>query len=147
MRQRSLVLKASGTNAHLIQYLIQDAQILEDLTTSHKKQIQTIQLFQSEYSNDVWRVTYEQPSKDIERQIGDIQRAVKVFDESVQQEITVLSETSRNIIQLVYLEHDSPRITLIRNQEFSLTAINEAQKSTSTNRSLKRLSWVTVCEA
>jgi hypothetical protein len=29
-------------------------------------------------------------------------------------------------------------------QEFSLTSIAEAQKSTSMNRSMKRLSWITV---
>ena len=94
-------MKSSGTNARLIEYLIKDAQLIEDLTTTHDKQIQTIRSFQSEYSSDAWRVTYEEPLEDVRQRLSDVQIDVDIFDRKARDEIKVLNDISRNIIQLV----------------------------------------------
>ena len=104
-QQRSEVLQSSGTNIHLIQFLIKDAQLLEDIEANHKLQVETLKSFQSEYSSKPWRITYEQPSEEVEELINEVRNTTKEFDRTVQDELNAFSDVSRNIIQLVRFQH------------------------------------------
>ena len=80
--------------------------------------------------------------------IGELERfgaAVSEFCKYLAAGVKNLRDTSQELIGLVSQvktpnEHSGDR----KLQEFNLTSIREAQKSTSTSVSMKRLSWITV---
>ncbi|MCJ1449399.1 MAG: Ankyrin-2 [Stictis urceolatum] len=60
---RAEVLSSGGTKPGLVKYLIEDAQKLDDVKANHKKAIETIQSFLSQYLSDSWRSFHEEPFK------------------------------------------------------------------------------------
>ncbi|KAF7510343.1 hypothetical protein GJ744_006839 [Endocarpon pusillum] len=122
---RGKVLRWSGNNPSLIRLLLEDAQLLELLKSNLKKQVQSLLSFHSDY--DAWGALHEQ-SNDLKTELMNrFKDEIQSMGKECEETLAVLWDSSQNIIQL----------------EFNLTSITEAQKSTSTNRSMKRLSWIT----
>ncbi|KAF7506301.1 hypothetical protein GJ744_011874 [Endocarpon pusillum] len=124
---RSRVLRSSGNDTNLIGHLLTEVQLLEALHENLKKQVERLYAFRRQYLSESWRVLYEQPSDQIQEEMRKFENEIEVLNKDGEEKNKYLTNLSQNIIQL----------------EFNLTSISEAQKSTSTNRSLKRLTWVT----
>ncbi|ERF69382.1 hypothetical protein EPUS_05927 [Endocarpon pusillum Z07020] len=124
---RSKVVKLSGNNPDLIGYLLNEVQLLEALHNNLKKQLETLQTFHRQYLSDSWKVLYEQPSDQVREVMDKFRDEIEILEKNGENKVKSLTDLSQNVIQL----------------EFNLTSISEAQKSTSTNRSLKRLTWIT----
>ncbi|KAI0399537.1 ankyrin repeat-containing domain protein [Xylaria palmicola] len=120
-RSRLDVLRNGGDNPQLIQDLLSDATVIENIAESHAEIVRSLKnLFGSveRMQKGPWRLD--------EDALEESKRMMKQLE--VQgEELCMLLEKSQSIIQL----------------EFNLVSILEAQRSTTTNRSLKRLTWVT----
>ncbi|KAL2176976.1 uncharacterized protein P884DRAFT_270336 [Thermothelomyces heterothallicus CBS 202.75] len=124
-KMRTELLRASGGDPRLIRDLLGDAQLWDLLGRSCNRQIAELKAFQKAYGSKPWTAFHED-----EHVLED----VKTFGENIQElereygdGLKTLADTSRDLIQL----------------EFNLTSIAEAQKSRTTNLSMKRLSWIT----
>ncbi|KAJ2985995.1 hypothetical protein NUW58_g5242 [Xylaria curta] len=113
-RSRLDVLRNGGANPRLLQRLLSDATVIEHLAESHTNIVRSLaHLLESIESLQWWSL------QDSREKLKDLMTR--------REELRVLLDKSQSIIQL----------------EFNLTSILEAQRSTTTNRSLKRLTWVT----
>ncbi|KAM0145600.1 hypothetical protein ACHAPG_011547, partial [Botrytis cinerea] len=124
---RSMVLKSGGNDQNLVQELLKDAQLLELLIANLKKQVNKFRIFKQQYTSDAWRVLHEHTPGQLKEEMDKVDSEIQKLKEGCERRLTDFTNSSQNIIQL----------------EFNLTSIAEAQKSTRTNRSMKRLSWIT----
>ncbi|KAM0172531.1 hypothetical protein ACHAPF_007410 [Botrytis cinerea] len=124
---RSMVLKSGGNDQNLVQELLKDAQLLELLIANLKKQVNKFRIFKQQYTSDAWRVLHEHTPGQLKEEMDKVDSEIQKLREGCERRLTDFMNSSQNIIQL----------------EFNLTSIAEAQKSTRTNRSMKRLSWIT----
>ncbi|KAI0165308.1 hypothetical protein GGR52DRAFT_558281 [Hypoxylon sp. FL1284] len=117
---RSQVVQHSGDNPRLLSRLLYDAQILERIAENHKNLVGDLNSLVQSLSafHDPWKLS-EDSLKKVMTKVNELSQLDRTVHE--------LEEKLQSIIQL----------------EFNLSSILEAQRSTSTNRSLKRLSWIT----
>ncbi|KAI0437057.1 ankyrin repeat-containing domain protein [Xylaria telfairii] len=118
---RLKVLEKRGRNEDLLDRLLTDATVIELMTEDHTHIVRSLmELIKNAggLEDGPWRL-----SKQAQKESN---KAVKRL-EACERTLRTLLERSQNIIQL----------------EFNLASILEARRSTSTNRSLKRLTWVT----
>ncbi|KAK4232843.1 hypothetical protein C8A03DRAFT_19953 [Achaetomium macrosporum] len=125
MTKRTELLRANGGDPRLIQDLLGDAQLWDLLGRSCNRQIAELEAFQNAYGSKPWAALHED---------GHVHEDLKAFGESIEDlkkeygnGLRTLADTSQDLIQL----------------EFNLASIAEAQKSRTTNLSMKRLSWIT----
>ncbi|KAI1171509.1 ankyrin repeat-containing domain protein [Nemania sp. FL0916] len=115
------VLRNAGGNESLIQSLLSDATVIERMTGNHGRIVQSLARFISHAESrqkGLWNLSGER----LQMSKGNL-----AGFQGHREALRELLEKSQDIIQL----------------EFNLASILEARKSTSTNRSLKRLTWVT----
>ncbi|KAI0551042.1 ankyrin repeat-containing domain protein [Xylaria curta] len=115
------VLRNGGRNEGLLPRLLSDATIIEYMTENHAHIVRSLTGLidcVAELQDGPWKL-----SKQAENVSRERIRRLEAHRETLRE----LLERSQNIIQL----------------EFNLASILEARRSTSTNRSLKRLTWVT----
>ena len=104
-QQRARVLRSGGDDSGLIQYLIRDAQLLDDIKTNQKEQMEILRSFQSQYLSNPWKTAHEQPLEEVKRRVNEIQSEVEKLGQAVQDELGALFDMSQNIIQLVMLPY------------------------------------------
>ncbi|MCJ1468852.1 Ankyrin-2 [Pseudocyphellaria aurata] len=131
---RTRVLQSNGTDSKLIKSLLRDARLWGILSKLLEDQIKVLRSVQGSYENNSWvlykegKELYKEGKNNLEhRQIREFEKETNDLSTKVQTQLGDLTATSQTLIQL----------------EFNLTSIAEAQKSTSMNRSMKRLSWIT----
>ncbi|KAI1123256.1 ankyrin repeat-containing domain protein [Nemania abortiva] len=115
------VLKNGGRNEPLLHRLLSDATVIEYMTENHAHIVRSLTKLIDDVAglqNGPWKLS-EGARKNGKERI----ESFKAHRET----LIELREKSQNIIQL----------------EFNLASILEARRSTSTNRSMKRLTWVT----
>ncbi|KAI1742086.1 ankyrin repeat-containing domain protein [Xylaria scruposa] len=115
------VLRNGGRSEGLLPRLLSDATVIEYMTENHAHIVRSLTGlidYVAKLQDGPWKLS-EQAEKDCREKI----KSLKAHRETLRE----LLERSQNIIQL----------------EFNLASILEARRSTSTNRSLKRLTWVT----
>ncbi|KAI0857930.1 ankyrin repeat-containing domain protein [Xylaria cubensis] len=115
------VLRNSGRNEGLLPRLLSDATVIEYMTENHAHIVRSLTGLidcVAQLQDGPWKLS-KQAEKDGREGI----KRLAAHRETLRE----LLERSQNIIQL----------------EFNLASILEARKSTSTNRSMKRLTWVT----
>ncbi|KAJ5817114.1 ankyrin-2 [Penicillium robsamsonii] len=128
--KRTELLRANGRSPRLIRDLLGDAQLWDLLRRSCNKQIAELMAFQNEYDSQslvVLRDNGSTGSEERKKAMVIFQDQINRLEEVYSEGLKALMETSKDLIQL----------------EFNLTSISEAQKSASTNKSMKRLSWIT----
>ncbi|CRL24611.1 DNA methylase, N-6 adenine-specific, conserved site [Penicillium camemberti] len=128
--KRTELLRANGRNPRLIRDLLGDAQLWDLLRRSCNKQIAELMEFRNKYESQslaVLRDNESTGSEELNKAMLIFQNQINRLEEVYSEGLKALMETSKDLIQL----------------EFNLTSISEAQKSSSTNKSMKRLSWIT----
>jgi hypothetical protein len=146
--KRTELLRARGRDPSLIRDLLGDAQLWDLLIRSCNKQIAELMAFWDSYKSESWAVLRENDSTG-EEQVGEDVKSfwleIAKLEIAYREGLKTLTETSRDLIQLVSISHSCAEEKVLTDlcQEFNLTSISEAQKSTSTNKSMKRLSWIT----
>jgi Mg2+ and Co2+ transporter CorA len=115
--QRPDVLRANGRDPTLIICLLEDANTWITLRRLLHNQVEAVKTFRVDY------IKYGYEHQIIEQ----VAQTIEHFAQVVNLRIDKLDSISTALIQL----------------EFNLTSIREAQKSTTLNRSMKRLTWVT----
>ncbi len=101
LRQRTEVLKSSGTDSDLIQHLLKDALLLEVLKENLQTQVETLQSFHSQYLSEPWRVLHEQPLDQIRVEMAKFGIAIQKLRTTREEELKKLTDSVQNIIQLV----------------------------------------------
>ncbi|KAF2194612.1 hypothetical protein K469DRAFT_774218 [Zopfia rhizophila CBS 207.26] len=125
--KRTELLRSKGNNQSVIQDLLSDAELLDLLSRSLQEQVAELRKFVDIYLSGLWSILHEKGSKKAKEEGQSLMVKRKSLNEGCSERLGTLVELSQNLIQL----------------EFNLTSIAEAQKSTSINRSMKRLSWIT----
>ncbi|KAL9079796.1 MAG: hypothetical protein Q9157_001368 [Trypethelium eluteriae] len=115
-RCRRDILVANGREPDLIVRLLKDANTWIDLRRLLHNQVEVAQSFRLDYD----KYGYEDSA------IDDLAETIEEFARTIHSRIDKLDESSSTLVQL----------------EFNLTSIREAQKSTTLNRSIKRLTWI-----
>ncbi|GAP90977.1 putative multiple ankyrin repeats single kh domain [Rosellinia necatrix] len=118
---RRKVLKEGGGSPQLLQTLLSDATVIEHMTDDHARVLRSLKKLIDDVEHlqeGPWKLSGEYLK-------GSRSRLEKL--EAHREAFRELLERSQGIIQL----------------EFNLASILEARNSTSTNRSMKRLSWTT----
>ena len=115
---------SNGRDSKLISDLLLDARLWGWLRTLSEGQAQTFKTLERNYKTKGWMVLYEEGT---EGRPQSFERETANLTDQMDLKLKGLEAASRELIQL----------------EFNLTSIAEAQKSTSTNVSMKRLSWIT----
>ncbi|RYC61565.1 hypothetical protein CHU98_g4647 [Xylaria longipes] len=131
------VLRNGGRNEDLLHGLLSDATVIEYMTEKHAHIVRSLTRLIDHVAG-----LQSGPWKLSENACQDSREKIKSL-ETHRVALRELVERSQSIIQLVrsWCRYKIPSAYLI--QEFNLASILEARKSTSTNRSLKRLTWVT----
>ena len=101
LRQRTEVLKSSGTDSDLIQHLLKDALLLEVLKENLQTQVETLQSFNSQYLSEPWRVLHEQPLDRIELEMAKFRVEIQKLRTTREEDLKKLTDSVQNIIQLV----------------------------------------------
>ncbi|KAK3900984.1 ankyrin repeat-containing domain protein [Staphylotrichum tortipilum] len=114
---RKRVLRKGGKDPDLIQRLLTDAGLWIDLQGHLKQQVDTAVEFASEYNG----------FDSDEMTLAELPGLIREFNNVVNDKLERLNAKSQELIQT----------------EFNLTSIAEAKHSTSTNNSMKRLTWIT----
>ncbi|KAH6888428.1 hypothetical protein B0T10DRAFT_488158 [Thelonectria olida] len=125
--KRTELLRASGQDPRLIRDLLADAQLWDLLDRNCSKQITDLRAFRDTYFSVSLGVLHENPPEERESFKRLFDEDIHELEKAHRRDVKFLTEASQNLIQL----------------EFNLVSIAEAQKSTSTNTSMKRLSWIT----
>ncbi|KAK4232873.1 hypothetical protein C8A03DRAFT_19934, partial [Achaetomium macrosporum] len=123
-KKRTELLRANGGDPRLIQDLLGDAQLWDLLGRSCNRQIAELKAFQNAYKSKPWAVLHENEDVNDVETFG---KSIEDLEKEYRNGLKTLADTSRDLIQL----------------EFNLASIAEAQKSRTTNLSMKRLSWIT----
>lgn len=151
-KQRREVLASRGSNPQIIRDLLGDALLWDELLNVHTYQVREVKDFMVTYRSSQWSVLRPSTSKAAKPDIHRIEdkRMLSLIDEVYNEKLKAAARTTQDLIQLVrlsvhhYTRHTTEDQFAKRAQEFNLTSILEAQRSTSTNISMKRLSWITV---
>ncbi|KAL3478816.1 ankyrin repeat-containing domain protein [Aspergillus californicus] len=122
---RTSTFHSNGRNNNLVQIHLSDAETWIKFSETHIAQMRYLRSLIESY--DRWPVLQEGAISWLSWKRENLQNEISDAETRVKERIARLTRTSQELIQL----------------EFNLTSIAEAQKSTSTNRSLKRLSWIT----
>ena len=118
---------SNGRDAILIRVLLLDARLWGWLRKLSEGQAQTLRTLQKNYKTRGWTVLHEEGKDITEEKLQSFEQEIKNLTDQMDLKLKGLEAASQELIQL----------------EFNLTSIAEAQKSTSTNVSMKRLSWIT----
>ncbi|MCJ1347475.1 Ankyrin-2 [Peltigera leucophlebia] len=124
---RTRVLVSNGRDSKLIGDLLLDARLWGWLRKLSEGQALTLRTLEKNYKTRGWTVLHEEGKDITEDKIKSFERETDNLTEQMDRKLKSLEAASQELIQL----------------EFNLTSIAEAQKSTSTNISMKRLSWIT----
>ncbi|KAL2820950.1 ankyrin repeat-containing domain protein [Aspergillus cavernicola] len=116
---------SNGRNNNLVKIHLSDAEMWTKFNETHLAQMRYLQSLTESY--DRWPVLQEGAISWLSWKRENLQNEIENAEARVKTRIAHLTRISQELIQL----------------EFNLTSIAEAQKSTSANRSLKRLSWIT----
>ncbi|KAL2871034.1 ankyrin repeat-containing domain protein [Aspergillus lucknowensis] len=125
-KMRTSTFHANGRNNNLVKIHLSDAEMWTKFNETHLAQMRYLRSLTESY--DRWPVLQEGAISWLSWKRENLQSEIENAEARVRERIARLTSTSQELIQLV---------------EFNLTSIAEAQKSTSANRSLKRLSWIT----
>ncbi|KAL5335196.1 cora-like Mg2+ transporter protein-domain-containing protein [Aspergillus crustosus] len=123
--QRTSTFHSNGRNNNLVQIHLSDAEMWTRFNETHLAQMRYLRSLIDSY--DRWPVLQEGAVSWLSWKRENLQSEIEAAEERVKERIRNLTRISQELIQL----------------EFNLTSIAEAQKSTSANRSLKGLSWIT----
>lgn len=115
---------SNGRDSKLISDLLLDARLWGWLRKLSEGQCQTLKTLERNYKIKGWTVLYEEGTA---RKLQSFEQEIVNLTDQMDLKLKGLEVASQELIQL----------------EFNLTSIAEAQKSTSTNVSMKRLSWIT----
>ena len=115
---------SNGRDSKLISDLLLDARLWGWLRKLSEGQGQTLKTLERNYKIKGWTVLYEEGTA---RKPQSFEQEIVNLTDQMDLKLKGLEVASQELIQL----------------EFNLTSIAEAQKSTSTNVSMKRLSWIT----
>lgn len=126
-QQRTRVLVSNGRDSKLIKDLLLDARMWGWLRKLFEGQALTLRTLEGNYKTRGWTVLHEEGKVITEGKLQSFKRETDNLTNQWDKKLKGLEDVSRELIQL----------------EFNLTSIAEAQKSTSTNISMKRLSWIT----
>lgn len=118
---------SNGRDSKLIGDLLLDARLWGWLRKLSEGQALTLRTLEKNYKTRGWTVLHEEGKDITEDKIKSFERETDNLTEQMDRKLKSLEAASQELIQL----------------EFNLTSIAEAQKSTSTNISMKRLSWIT----
>ena len=99
--QRTKILRSSGTDPNLIQYLLNDAQLLEILTTNLTKQIENLQSFRIWYQSEPARALHETPLDEVKARMAELEEATHKLQATSEERLRNLNQASQNMIQLV----------------------------------------------
>lgn len=116
---------SNGRDSELIRDLLLDARLWGWLRKLSEGQTLTLRTFERKYRS--WTVLHEEGKEETEKKLRLFRREINSLTDQMGLKLKGLEAASQELIQL----------------EFNLTSIAEAQKSTSTNVSMKRLSWIT----
>ncbi|GAB1317906.1 hypothetical protein MFIFM68171_08116 [Madurella fahalii] len=127
---RSRILLTKGSDPRVIDTLLQDALVWVRLEAAVQEQLRNFHELQAGYKADPLsknsRTALHERFHD-EDEMTRFNEALESVTKFLNKELDMIKTTSRELIEL----------------EFNLTSIREAQKSTSTSLSMKRLSWIT----
>lgn len=147
---------SNGRDSELIRDLLLDARLWGWLRKLSESQTLILRTFERNYKG--WTVLHEEDKEKIDKKFQFIKRENKSLNDQMDpklQGLEAVSETEKKLrlfrreirsltdqmdLKLKGLEVASQELIQL---EFNLTSIAEAQKSTSTNVSMKRLSWIT----
>lgn len=115
---------SNGRDSKLISDLLLDARLWGWLRKLSEGQGQTLKTLERNYKIKGWTVLYEEGTA---RKLQSFEQEIVNLTDQMDLKLKGLEVASQELIQL----------------EFNQTSIAEAQKSTSTNVSMKRLSWIT----
>lgn len=118
---------SNGRDSKLISDLLLDARLwgwLRKLSEGQGQTLKTLKTLERNYKIKGWTVLYEEGTA---RKLQSFEQEIVNLTDQMDLKLKGLEVASQELIQL----------------EFNLTSIAEAQKSTSTNVSMKRLSWIT----
>ncbi|KAL2822617.1 ankyrin repeat-containing domain protein [Aspergillus granulosus] len=122
---RTMTFHSNGRNNSLVKIHLSDAEMWTRFNETHLAQMRYLRSLIESY--DRWPVLQEGAVSWLSWKRENLQSEIENAETRVRERIARLTKISQELIQL----------------EFNLTSIAEAQKSTSANRSLKRLSWIT----
>ncbi|KAL3428548.1 hypothetical protein BDV09DRAFT_181923 [Aspergillus tetrazonus] len=123
-QMRNRTLDSSGQDPKMIDQHLRDATTWASFDATQSQQAIILQELWETYSTSMWpylKGTWSDQDRDM------FQKEIEKAYARIRKRIARLTQMSQELINL----------------EFSLTSIAEAQKSTSMNRSMKRLSWIT----
>lgn len=118
---------SNGRDAKLIRVLLLDARLWGWLRKLLEGQVSSLKTLQKNYKTRHWTVLHEEGKDITEDKLQSFEREIENLTDQMNPKLKGLETASQELIQL----------------EFNLTSIAEAQKSTSTNVSMNRLSWIT----
>ncbi|CEL09027.1 hypothetical protein ASPCAL12170 [Aspergillus calidoustus] len=122
---RTMTFHSNGRNNNLVKIHLSDAEMWTRFNETHLAQMRYLRSLTDSY--DRWPVLQEGAVSWLSWKRENLTSEIENAETRVRERIARLTKISQELIQL----------------EFNLTSIAEAQKSTSANRSLKRLSWIT----
>ena len=96
-----MILRSSGTDPTLIQYLLIDAQLLEILKENLWRQIETLHLFRDWYQSESARALHELPLDEERKKMCEFEKASDELRTTTETHLKGLTESSQNMIQLV----------------------------------------------
>ncbi|GCB24315.1 protein FMP32, mitochondrial [Aspergillus awamori] len=124
---RTELLIANGKDPNLIRILLHDARLWDQLREISEEQLHALLSLQTIYSRKQWFVMHEGFNSDSD-EWKNFTGTLLQLREHNNEHFDQVTEKSQDLIKL----------------EFNLMSIAEAQKSTSLNKSMKRLSWITL---
>lgn len=118
---------SNGRDSGLIRDLLLDARLWGWLRKLSEGQVLTLRTIEKNYKTRGWTVLHEEGKDITKEKLQVFERELRNLAEQMGPNLKGLEVASQELIQL----------------EFNLTSVAEAQKSTSTSVSMKRLSWIT----
>lgn len=99
--QRTKILRSSGSDPSLIQYLLIDAKLLEILKENLTEQFQTLESFRVWYQSESARALHELPLDEVRIKMENLKSANLELRMTTEEKLRELTESSQNLIQLV----------------------------------------------
>lgn len=107
-KKRTELLIANGKNPRLIRDLLGDAQLWDLLRRNCDNQMAELMAFQESYRSQSWAVIFESDSMGDNQGdgvAGEFQRETNELKQKYSEGLKTLTETSRDLIQLVSIYH------------------------------------------
>lgn len=105
--QRRELLMANGRNQRLIRDLLGDAQLWDLLRRGCNKQIDELTTFRNRYVSQSLAVLREKGSKEVDEEVNSFSDQINKLEQVYSEGLEALTETSKNLIQLVSMIHSS----------------------------------------